>query len=71
MLLTCVTHELSRDLLVAAAATEDLSTQPAVVTATEGCELLIAIITLFTLAIRHPVLLEIAVLKGTTITHSH
>ncbi len=64
MSLTCVAHELSGDFLVAAAATEDLAAQSAVVAAAEGCELLIAVVTLFTLAIWHPVLLQIAVLKG-------
>lgn len=66
MPLTCVAHELSRDLLVTAAAAEDLATQSAVVAATEGCELLIAVVTLFTLAIWHPVLLQITVLKRDT-----
>lgn len=61
--LTRVAHKLPGDLLVAAAATEDLSTQSAVVTPTESGELLIAVVTLFALAVRHPVLLQIAVLK--------
>lgn len=64
MSLTRVAHELSGDFLVAAAAAEDLATQSAVVAAAEGCELLIAVVTLFTLAVWHPVLLQIAVLKG-------
>ena len=61
---TCVTHELSGDFLVAAAATEDLTTQSAVVATAEGCELLVAVVTLFTLAVWHPVLLQITVLRG-------
>lgn len=64
MSLTGVAHELSRDFLVAAAAAEDLATESAVVAAAEGCELLIAVVALFTLAVWHPVLLQIAVLKG-------
>lgn len=64
MSLTCVAHELSRDLLVAAAAAEDLATQSAVMPAAEGCELLIAVVTLLTLAIWHPVLFQITVLNG-------
>lgn len=63
MSLTRVAHELSRDFLVAAAAAEDLATQSAVMTAAEGCELLIAVVALFTLAIWHPVLFQIAVLR--------
>lgn len=62
--LTCVAHELSGDFLVAAAAAEDLATQTAVVAAAECGELLVAVVTLFTLAIWHPVLLQIAVLEG-------
>ena len=61
---TRVAHELSGDFLVAASATEDLATQSAMVAAAEGCELLIAVVTLFTLAVWHPVLLQIAVLRG-------
>lgn len=68
MSLTRVAHELSRDFLVAAAAAEDLATQSTVVAAAEGGELLIAVVTLFTLAIWHPVLLQITVLKGGTTT---
>lgn len=64
VLLTCVPHELPRDLLVAAATAEDLTTQSAVVAASESCELLIAVITLLTLAVWHPILLQIAVLRG-------
>lgn len=64
MSLTRVAHELSRDFLVAAATAEDLATQSAVMAAAERCELLIAVVTLFTLAIWHPVLFQIAVLKG-------
>lgn len=60
---TRVSHELPRDLLVAAAAAEDLPAQPAVVSAAEGGELLIAVITLLTLAVWHPVLLQITVLQ--------
>lgn len=62
-MLTCVAHELSRDLLVTAAAAEDLATQPAVVSAAEGGELLVAVVAFLTLAVRHPVLFQIAVLK--------
>lgn len=69
--LTRVPHEFARDLLVAAAAAEDLTTQSAVVASAESCELLIAVITLLTLAVWHPVLLQIAVLGGDkTITNS-
>lgn len=60
---TCVAHELSRDLLVAAAAAEDLTAESAVVATSEGGELLIAVVALLALAVRHPVLLQIAVLK--------
>lgn len=63
---TCVAHELSRDLLVAAAAAEDLAAESAVVAASESGELLIAVVALLTLAVRHPVLLQITVLRGDT-----
>lgn len=59
---TCVAHELSRDLLVAAAAAEDLAAEPAVVAPSEGGELLVAVVALLALAVRHPILLQIAVL---------
>lgn len=59
---TCVAHELSRDLLVAAAAAEDLAAEPAVVAPPEGGELLVAVVALLALAVRHPILLQIAVL---------
>lgn len=62
--LTCVTHELPWDLLVAAAAAEDLTAQSAVVTAPEGGELFVAVITFLTLAVGHPVLLQVAVLRA-------
>lgn len=55
--LTRVAHELSRDFLVAAATAEDLAAQSAVVSPAEGGELLITVVTLLTLAVRHPVLL--------------
>lgn len=63
---TCVAHELSRDLLVAAAAAEDLTAQSAVVATSEGGELLVAVVALLALAVRHPVLLQITVLGGET-----
>lgn len=62
--LTGVAHEFSGDLLVAATAAEDLATKSAMMPAAESCEFLIAVITLFTLVIWHPVLLKITVLKG-------
>lgn len=61
---TCVAHELSRDLLVAAAAAEDLTAESAVVATSESGELLIAVVALLALAVRHPVLLKITVLCG-------
>lgn len=60
---TGVAHELPGDFLVAAAAAEDLSAQTAVVAAAEGGELLVAVVALLALAVRHPVLLQIAVLQ--------
>lgn len=60
--LTRVAHELARNFLVAATAAEDLAAQSTVVTASERRELLVAVVALFTLAVRHPVLLKIAVL---------
>lgn len=63
---TCVAHELPRDLLVAAAAAEDLAAQSAVVATSERGELLIAVVALLALAVRHPVLLQITVLRGET-----
>lgn len=73
--LTCVPHEFSRDLLVAASAAEDLSTKPTVVPAAKCGEFLAAVVTLLTLAVRHPVLLEITVLrkkrKNKTIKSQH
>lgn len=62
--LTRVAHELARDFLVAAAAAENLATQSAVMTTAEGGELLVAVIALLTLAVWHPVLFQITVLKG-------
>lgn len=61
---TCVTHELPGNFLVTAATAEDLTTQSAMVAATESSELFIAVITFFTLAVRHPVLLQVTVLKA-------
>lgn len=61
--LTCVTHELPRNFLVTAATAEDLATQSAMVAATKSSELFIAVITFFTLAVWHPVLLQVTVLK--------
>lgn len=57
LLPTCITHEFPRNLLVAAAAAEDLTTKSTVMPPTESGKLLAAIITLFTLVIGHPVLL--------------
>ena len=71
-MLTGVAHELAGDLLVAAAAAEDLATEPAVVAASEGGELFVAVVALFALAVRHPVLLQVTVLvwaKDTNTTH--
>lgn len=62
-MLTGVAHELSGDLLVAAAAAEDLPTEAAVVAPPEGGELLVAVVALLALAVRHPVLLQVAVLE--------
>lgn len=67
--LACVAHELSRDFLTTAAAAEDLTTQSAVVAASEGCKLFVAVVTLFTLAIRHPVLFQITVLEDNNSSH--
>lgn len=61
---TCVAHELARNLLVTASAAEDLTAQTAVVAASEGRKLLIAVVALFALTVRHPVLLEVTVLKA-------
>lgn len=70
--LTRVSHELAGDFLVAAAAAEDLSAQAAVVAAAERGELLIAVIALLTLAVRHPVLLQVTILwRAKKKRHTH
>ena len=59
--ITCVSHELSWNLLIAAPSAEDLATNTPVVTSTECGELLTTFIAFFALTIRHPVLLEITI----------
>lgn len=68
--LTRVAHELARNFLVAASAAEDLATESTMVTPSEGCEFLIAVVALFTLTVRHPVLFQITVLEHKDITHN-
>lgn len=60
---TGVAHGLSGNFLVAAATAEDLTAESTVVASAEGGELLVAVVTLLTLAVRHPVLLQVAVLE--------
>lgn len=61
--LTRIAHELARNFLVAASAAEDLTAESTMVTASKGCEFLVAVVTLLTLAVRHPVLFQITVLE--------
>lgn len=61
--LTRIAHELARNFLVAASAAEDLTAESTMVTASKGCEFLVAVIALLTLAVRHPVLFQITVLE--------
>lgn len=60
---TGVAHGLSGNFLVAAATAEDLTAESTVVASAEGGELLVAVVTLLTLAVGHPVLLQVAVLE--------
>lgn len=68
--LTRVAHELARNFLVAASAAEDLATESTMVTPSEGCEFLIAVVALFTLTVWHPVLFQITVLEHKDIIHN-
>lgn len=61
---TCIAHEFSRDFLIAASTTEDLSAKSTVVPPPEGGEFLTAVIAFFALAVRHPILLQVTVLQG-------
>ena len=59
---TFVADDFSWEFLVAAFATEDLSTDSTVVSSPEGRELVTTVVALAAAAVRHPVLLEVAVL---------
>ena len=58
---TLIAHDLARDFLVAAPATEDLSTDPTVMSPPERVEFIPAFVALFTVTIRHPILLKVTV----------
>lgn len=62
--LTFVADDLSWELLVATLAAKDLTTDTAVMTTTESCELVPAVIALLAASVWHPVLLEVTVLVG-------
>lgn len=59
---TCISHNFARNLLVTASGAEDLATNTTVVPPAEGVELVTTFVALFTVRIRHPVLLEVTVL---------
>lgn len=61
--LTRIAHELARNFLVAASAAKNLTAESTMVTASKGCEFFVAVVTLLTLAVRHPVLFQITVLE--------